>query len=406
MNKTKYELIFRGPENIMTPYGIELLLKGGYGEIDFFFVHGVPNVEIYVTEKEAALVARKGLELYSNKNRTVRLIKNGDINSFKLNEYVKYLKTKNLSDLSNNKLKKIFIRLNYVYVRFLKYYSFTEYIYFKEIEKKIFNSINSKVNDLETSNKYESILLNCSKNLKRKKLEIEKKLGLPDDIKTLVDLVALISHKKFQWRKTMNTTAHFLFKVNKEISRRFYLSLSQVECCYHDEIVDLFGREVDMDGIFKRRSGFIVYQRKGEICMLQGKRAKELISKIKPESMMNVDSFRGDVVSVGKAKGKVVKFTFGFDPEEMNKIKKKINGMKKGDILVTESTGPELIMACKKAAAIITEEGGINSHAAIISRELKIPCIVNTKIATEILKDGDMVEVDAVKGVVTIINKY
>ena len=54
----------------------------------------------------------------------------------------------------------------------------------------------------------------------------------------------------------------------------------------------------------------------------------------------------------------------------------------------------------KKAAAIVTEQGGITSHAAIISRELRVPCVIGTKIATKVLKDGDKVEVDATKGIV------
>ena len=54
----------------------------------------------------------------------------------------------------------------------------------------------------------------------------------------------------------------------------------------------------------------------------------------------------------------------------------------------------------EKAGAIVTDEGGLTSHAAIVSRELKIPCIVGTKIATKILKDGDIVEVDAENGIV------
>ena len=81
-------------------------------------------------------------------------------------------------------------------------------------------------------------------------------------------------------------------------------------------------------------------------------------------------------------------------------ITKLINQMKKGDVLVTGSTGPEMILACKKAGAIVTEEGGITSHAAIISRELGIPCVIGTQIATQVLKDGDEVEVDANNGIV------
>ena len=79
--------------------------------------------------------------------------------------------------------------------------------------------------------------------------------------------------------------------------------------------------------------------------------------------------------------------------------------MKKGAVLVTGSTGPEMIIACKKAGAIVTEEGGITSHAAIVSRELGIPCVIGTKIATQVLKDGDLVEVDAYNGMVKKLDK-
>jgi phosphoenolpyruvate synthase/pyruvate phosphate dikinase len=71
-----------------------------------------------------------------------------------------------------------------------------------------------------------------------------------------------------------------------------------------------------------------------------------------------------------------------------------------GDIIVAPSTNPTLLPFMTKAGAIVTDEGGIACHAAIIARELNIPCIVGTKIATKVFKDGDLVEVDAEKGMV------
>jgi pyruvate,water dikinase len=68
-------------------------------------------------------------------------------------------------------------------------------------------------------------------------------------------------------------------------------------------------------------------------------------------------------------------------------------------------TRPQFISAMKLASAIVTDEGGLTSHAAIIARELKIPCIVGTKVATQVLHDGDLVEVDANKGIVRILEK-
>jgi len=66
-------------------------------------------------------------------------------------------------------------------------------------------------------------------------------------------------------------------------------------------------------------------------------------------------------------------------------------------------TMPKYLPAMKRASAFITDEGGITCHAAIISREMKKPCIIGTKIATQILIDGVLVEVDADKGIVRII---
>jgi pyruvate,water dikinase len=98
---------------------------------------------------------------------------------------------------------------------------------------------------------------------------------------------------------------------------------------------------------------------------------------------------------MGKARGIVKVITSA-------KLLYKVN---EGDILVTAMTRPEYLISMRKAAAIITDDGGITCHAAIISRELKIPCIIGTKYATRILKDGDLVEVDANKGIVKILKK-
>ena len=74
-----------------------------------------------------------------------------------------------------------------------------------------------------------------------------------------------------------------------------------------------------------------------------------------------------------------------------------------GEILVTSMTTPDFVPLLKKSSAFVTDEGGITCHAAIISRELRIPCVIGTKIATKLLKDGDLIEVDANNGRVKII---
>jgi len=103
---------------------------------------------------------------------------------------------------------------------------------------------------------------------------------------------------------------------------------------------------------------------------------------------------KGGVAYPGHIKGRV-KIVWSKD---------EVDQIKDGEILVTHMTTPEYLPALEKAAAFVTDEGGITSHAAISARELKKPCIVGTKNATKKLKDGFLVEVDADHGVVKIIS--
>lgn len=82
-----------------------------------------------------------------------------------------------------------------------------------------------------------------------------------------------------------------------------------------------------------------------------------------------------------------------------------VSNFKPGNILVSAMTLPDFLPAMKLASAIVTDEGGITSHAAIVSRELKIPCVIATKIATKLFKDGEIVEVNTKTGIVTKLNK-
>ena len=78
--------------------------------------------------------------------------------------------------------------------------------------------------------------------------------------------------------------------------------------------------------------------------------------------------------------------------------------MRTGRILVAPLTVPQLLPVLRKAAAIVTDTGGITSHAAIVSRELGIPCIVGTSRASTALRDGQKVRVDADRGIVEILS--
>ena len=99
---------------------------------------------------------------------------------------------------------------------------------------------------------------------------------------------------------------------------------------------------------------------------------------------------QGEPASFGIGFGKVVKI----------KSAKEIDKVKNGDVLVTEMTAPDFVPAMKRASAIVTDKGGQTSHAAIVSRELGVPAIVGTKIATKILKEDQLVTVNGATGIV------
>jgi pyruvate, water dikinase len=95
----------------------------------------------------------------------------------------------------------------------------------------------------------------------------------------------------------------------------------------------------------------------------------------------------------------------GSGPVKILKSPKEIGKVRTGDVLVAPMTSPDYVPAMKKAAAIITDEGGQTSHAAIVSRELGIPCVVGTKNATKELKDDMLVTVDGSKGQIYLGSK-
>lgn len=119
-----------------------------------------------------------------------------------------------------------------------------------------------------------------------------------------------------------------------------------------------------------------------------GREAKQLYANLMER--IGREGVHGSTANPGRALGIVRRV----------EAKADFSRVRRGDIIVAHATRPEILPALKKAGAIVTDEGGVTSHAAIVSRELGIPCIVGTQTATHVLKDGDRVEVDATMGVV------
>jgi phosphoenolpyruvate synthase/pyruvate phosphate dikinase len=151
------------------------------------------------------------------------------------------------------------------------------------------------------------------------------------------------------------------------------------------------------DELEKRESGYVVYlpyQGLKEISYDYLEENKNLINDyFNSHHDKGASEIKGQVGNKGIAKGLI----------RIIRSQDQFHLFKDDEILVTGMTRPEYVPLMRIAKAIITDEGGITCHAAIVSRELNKPCIIGTKFATYILKDGDEVEVDADNGIIRIL---
>lgn len=184
----------------------------------------------------------------------------------------------------------------------------------------------------------------------------------------------------------------YLLKMHKEAAKRLNLSLNELSRLTCQEIVSGLKKGLVPHAAIKDRQKFFLVRTKNQkIKVFSGSEAKKLKEKLLKEKIdKSVQQISGSIASRGKVRGVT----------RIVETKSDLNKIKQGDIMVATTTHPDYILAMKKCSAIITDEGNIICHAAIVSREFKIPCIVGTKIATKVLKDGDKVEVDADEGII------
>ncbi|MBU4370227.1 hypothetical protein KKG58_05795 [Patescibacteria group bacterium] len=230
----------------------------------------------------------------------------------------------------------------------------------------------------------------------RKKIII-KKFDLNRQDKAFFKLANLWSHVQDEKKRINLISDHYIFSFAEEFAKRLKMPLNRFCYLTLEEIKKglLYGKQVTIKKIQNRmiQGVFITTPSKGEWVI--PKAAKQiwqslfLFNKIK--ELKGLVACRGEKT---KLRGLV---QIVLDPENVK--------FKKGRILVTSMTRPDFVPLMKKVKAIVANEGGLTSHAAIISREFNIPCIIGTQVATQFLKDNDLVEIDASAGVVRKLSK-
>ncbi|GKX65203.1 PEP-utilizing enzyme [Inconstantimicrobium mannanitabidum] len=181
------------------------------------------------------------------------------------------------------------------------------------------------------------------------------------------------------------------------IARKLELPESYLRFMVPEEIISLLRGErekVDINNIEKRTSEMVYMILDGEELIFVGKEAQKLRSKMEGVEEVSSNILKGRSACMGACKGRAV----------IVERSKDIHDFKCGDVLVSLEADPDLIPLMKMAGAIVTDQGGITCHAAVIAREFNIPCVIGTINATKLIKTGDIVYVDANKGEIIVGN--
>ncbi len=189
----------------------------------------------------------------------------------------------------------------------------------------------------------------------------------------------------------MSEAFYYLEPLWDKIGRCYGLAKNELAHYQAKEIKDLFARRIKVNkSIINSREvahGYLIHNDK--VRLITG---SELDKKNKKYNSVkgSVKEIKGSIACSGLVRGvaKVI-----MSSKDQNKLKT-------GEILVTSMTTPDFLPSMRRAAAFVTDEGGITCHAAIVAREMQKPCVIGTKNSTQIFKDGDLIEVDANRGII------
>lgn len=248
-----------------------------------------------------------------------------------------------------------------------------------------------------TQKKMTDIFDDLKKNLESERDNRQKIVNsLPEELKTVMSIMGDLAWIRLQAAEVSDIMTTEALDMFKQFAKELGIKYEDLIWLSDQELVDHLENKTkpSIIELNQRKKAVGLFHGGAEkISIISGKKLEELTNLFMPSIKLKTDIIKGVVANKGMARGKVMVVL----------VPERAKLFKKGNILVAPETTPDYVFLMKKAAAIITDTGGITSHAAIVSRELGKPCIIGTKIATQVLKDGNLVEVDANKGVIKVI---
>jgi len=346
------------------------------------YLNFVTNVEGTLHEKLEALLKK----LIKNKKKRKEyfiLLTTPVKKSFSMGENIFLLK---LNKITNKDIKK-----------YLEKYSWIKNIGFwnKYYDEKEFKEKVENIKKIDTEQRLKEIEEN-DKNYKKKLKIVLKELKNPKELVVLVKSIQeMVFFRSFRM-EIMYKSGIILKNLFQEIAKRVGVRYEEVIYYITPELIHYLksNKKANKNKLKERKKEFACGYKDSLIHIYSGKELKYFKKKYKIV-IEEVSNLTGMCACPGIAEGNV---------RIINKVRE-INNFKKGEILVCAMTLPIYVPAMEKAAAIVTDEGGITCHAAIVSRELGVPCVIGTKVSTKNLKNGDFIRVDASHGLISVIKK-
>lgn len=273
----------------------------------------------------------------------------------------------------------------------------------QEYFKEELNKIIVQMKEAEIRERIKEIKSYCQQ-VEKDKEKLIKKHNLSFRIKKLTSFLDECIWWQDIRKERVLKIIHYFNLILKEIGRRKSFALNDLKLLTPFEVENLLAASPKKNKIFSK---IIAERKKGTVFYFTNKRSLEVKdNKIKksffsfyiekvPQNQVSI--IEGILASSGP-----IRYFKG--PVKIIKSVDELSKLQKGDILATVMTSPDYIVGIRKSGAIITDEGGLTCHAAIVARELNKPCIVGTKIATKVLKDGQIVELHTARGVIKIFS--
>ncbi len=258
---------------------------------------------------------------------------------------------------------------------------------YQYFENKLKEALKKNINPTTERKKYDEERQNSIRKIE----EIENKYIFTEEEKQIILIGRSIVFLKAYRKEHLFEALSALEPLLEEIAGRIKVTVPEIRFLMRDEVTDALLNNKEYKALAEKRKEHCVFLLEDrEMKVLIDGEMESFLNNIHKEKIDETQKeLKGMCAQKGYAKVVVKHVATVADMKKFNR----------GDILVSAATNPMIVPAMERAGAIITDEGGITCHAAVLSREFNIPTLMGTEVATKVFNTGDYVHVDTALGI-------